>query len=193
MATGILTTSDFTGEFAITSDQFTQAKLQAYIDMNDERLLYDLLGVELADLLIADLVGGVPQTPIYQAFFNPFAEDNPKGNCLIFFPWGRSYYFEDWHCCNHNTYYHSKGIKYYLKTAIWFLYTRDYIGEPAVQGNVKRDSTNSTMVNYNSRFVATKYNDGVSTARAIQWYIKENESDYSEFNGSFIDFMTIVI
>lgn len=185
-----ITPSDFTGEFAIAGDQFTDTVLQSYIDEMEVTLCYDLLGVELADLLIADLSGGLPQTPIYQAIFDPFAEDVSTA-VYTFFWWSGGYSVEFFdYCCfgrRDKNYYESKGLLYYLKVMIWFNFTRDYVGIPAIQGNVRRESTNSENVSYNSVWVAKKHQKGVTTARAIQWYCVENESDYPTFKGSRID------
>lgn len=185
---GIISASDFTGEFAIVVNGHDQ-KLESYIEEKEKGFLYDLLGVELADLLIADLVGGVPQTQIYIDIFNEFAQDKPNSSGItIYFPWGYDYFANYLNFCKRDNYYHSKGIKYYLKVLIWFNYVRDYIGVAGVNSNGQRRSTNSIDVRYSSPFTANKFNDAIDTARSIQWYIKENDTDYPEFNGSYMEY-----
>lgn len=185
-----ITSADFVGEFKISSDSYTSGTLQQYIDDNELELLYDLLGVELTDLLIADLSGGVPQSPIYQAIFNAFAEDVKNTMCNFFWWNGRtSFEFWDYCCCGDRDkrYYQSKGIIYYIKTMVWFRYVRDYVGVPGVKGNSRSKTTNSQGVSYTSHFICAKHQKGVSTARAIQWYCMENKDDYPDFKGSRID------
>lgn len=185
-----ITSADFVGEFKIASDSYTSGTLQQYIDDNELELLYDLLGVELTNLLIADLSSGVPQSPIYQAIFNAFAEDNPQSS--YYFYWWRGGVWFDFHEYCHfgdhsKNYYQSKGIIYYIKTMVWFRFVRDYVGVPGVKGNSRSKTTNSQGVSYTSHFICAKHQKGVTTARAIQWYCMENRDDYPDFKGSRID------
>jgi len=178
----IVTTQDFTGLYALPTDVYTIADLQAYIDELEESLIYELLGAELGALFIADLVAGVPVDPLFLLIFNPFQDDVKKPN-LFYTGWGNLFFWEFYGCGCENKVMISKGIKFYLKVLIWFNYVRDNKAVAGIQSLSQRESANSTNANYNSHLIGKKYNDAIQTGKAIQWYILENKDDYPEFNG----------
>ncbi len=71
----LISASDFIGENKIATDVFTDAELDAFITIYEAKLLYELMGIELYDLFIADLVGGVPQTAKYVTIYEAFVKE----------------------------------------------------------------------------------------------------------------------
>ena len=74
---GIVKTTDFVGDLYIQKE-ICDDQLQAYIDKYEDYYLYNLLGLTVANELIADLVDGVPQDPAILEWFNPF---QVQGEC----------------------------------------------------------------------------------------------------------------
>ena len=50
-------------------------QLQGYIERYEKKYINQLLGVDLANLFIADLVDQIPQQDIYLAIYNPIEKD----------------------------------------------------------------------------------------------------------------------
>jgi len=155
----ILQPSDFTGRYDIGQNGYTVTDLQGFIDFYEEDYLQFLLGCELYDLFVADLLNGEPQTPIYQAIFNSFCID--QDNCII----------------------KSAGMKDMLKAFIYFEYARKSDDSVTISGNTQSSSDNSVKPSQIQAGLYNYYNEGINTYHAIQAYIKENETDYPTYNG----------
>lgn len=151
--------SDFTGKFELHTGMYDQDKIQAYIDKYEKRYLVELLGKDLYDEFIADLVGGVPQDPRFLTIFEPLEED---------YNW---------------TIIYSDGMVEMLKGFIYFEYAKDLINQMTPMGNVLPQGENSTLNSTLYTMMYTRYNDACKTYKAIQEYITQHSGDYAEFNG----------
>lgn len=60
------------GYYAIPTGCYDSVQFQIFIDEAETRYLDKLLGCELTELLIADLVNGEPQNPDYKVWFDKF-------------------------------------------------------------------------------------------------------------------------
>lgn len=161
----ILTIADFSsGIYEIPVSTYTENDLQSYIDRYEKKYLAELLGIELYDLFIADLVAGVPTSPIYEKIFNPILE--VVNGCDI----------------------HSEGMKVALKGLVYFHYVRDNITRITLAGAKRTTSDNSENIQALSANMGLRWNESVESYKAIQRYIYENLTDYPTFNGIKIQY-----
>lgn len=157
-----ITYADFgKGKYELHTGMYEQDKINAYIDKYERQYLVKLLGVDLFNLFVADLLSGVPQDPIYQAIYNPFEYDYSQGGCIVF----------------------SEGMVEMIKGFIYFQYLKDQTNQVAVSGNVRPLGENSENVSTLNSMIYTRYNESIKTFRAIRTYICDNLSDYLEYNG----------
>ena len=61
----------------IPTNKHTEADLQVFIDYWETEYLEVMLGCDLFNLFVADLVAGVPQTQIYIDIYEKFCIDEP--------------------------------------------------------------------------------------------------------------------
>lgn len=153
----LIQTSDFTGKYSIAQNSFTP--LQSYINKYEKEYLVDLLGVELYDLFAADVTSYAPVTPIYQSIYNPFKQDYNK--CIVY----------------------SVGMKEMLLGFIYFEYMRDQKIKNTITGAVVNANENARESGFSEFNLFSKYNEGIHTYEAIQWFINENKTDYPTYNG----------
>lgn len=161
----ILKTSDFIGFHDISQNKFTKVDLEAYILKCEKSSLEEMLGCELAALLIADLdVNNNPQTPRFITIWNSFCEDTFRCNCLF---------------------YKSEGIKEMLKGFIYYNYVKNQPEKNTIAGNVEAKAEVSTPLSNNAKQVNTneRYNNAVKTFRAIQSKVSIESTTYPEFKG----------
>ena len=150
-----ITYNDFgKGKFELHHGMYEQAKIQAYIDKYERQYLVKLLGVELFNQFVADLVANVPQTAKYIKIYNPFEYDNV--NCYI---------------------YISEGMIDMIKGFVYYQYLKD------LTNNVRPLGENSENVSTLNSMIYTRYNDSVRTYKAIQQYMCDYSSDYLKYNG----------
>lgn len=156
-----ITYDDFgKGKFELHHGMYEQTKIQAYIDKYERQYLVKLLGVDLFNLFVADLVAGVPQSAIYLKIYNPFEYDNV--NCYV---------------------YISEGMIDMIKGFVYYQYLKDLTNTVAVSGNVRPMGENSENVSTLNSMIYTRYNDSVRTYKTIQKYICDFNSDYLQYNG----------
>jgi len=155
----IIQVSDFTGRYSIAKNVYTEANIQDYIDYYEKIYLTELLGAELYNLFISDLVSGVPQDPIYQAIFNPFSLD--ENNCLII----------------------SDGIKDMILGFCFFEIMRKSDAQQTISGNTRNVMDNSSNISQIQAGLYTSYNTSIKSYDAIQWFICDNEVNYPTYNG----------
>ena len=156
-----ITYDDFgKGKFELHHGMYEQTKIQAYIDKYERQYLVKLLGVDLFNLFVADLVAGVPQSAIYLKIYNPFEYDNV--NCYV---------------------YISEGMIDMIKGFVYYQYLKDLTNTVAVSGNVRPMGENSENVSKLNSMIYTRYNDSVRTYKKIQKYICDFNSDYLQYNG----------
>lgn len=158
-----VTSTDFIGYYQIAKPNSHKiGELQSYINNIEPSILRDMLGNELYDLFIADLVAGVPQSSRFLAIFNAFQVDSSTYSGVQ---------------------HRSLGITEMLKGFVYFDYVRDSDYFNTISGNVKNDFANSVSVTSVQFGLDERYNIALSTYCEIQWYINENSSDYPEYNG----------
>lgn len=168
-----LTYADFSsGKYKIAQDNYSQATLTAYITKFEKRYLQDLMGIELYNLFVADLVSNVPQAARFTAIYNEFAEDDDgltsglSGQVSV-----------------ENKIVRSEGIEEMLKGFIFFEYNRDFPVKNTMTGNVQEDNENSKVLNSLKAGIIEKYNEAIATYKAIQWKLEDESSTYPEYNG----------
>jgi hypothetical protein len=156
----ILIPDDFgSGEYKVPQNCFDS--IQSYIDKYEKHYLLRLLGADLYDLFVADLVNGVPVDPIYLAIFNEFRID--ETGCIRI----------------------SEGIKEMLLQFCYFHIIRD-LGVKKGIGGVGTYQDEVANTGYNGFNIVEAYNEGVDNWLNIQWFICENDADYPEYNGEHI-------
>lgn len=155
----ILQTTDFTGKYAISQNNFNVADLQAFIDKYESKYVYDLLGVELGNLLLADINTNFspPDTTKYATIFNILSQDDP----LV----------------------RSNGIKEMLLGFVYFEFVRTQTVQNTLTGNVLNQNEVSVNVDWSSTGVYANYNEAVITYSGIQVYVLDNFGTYPEFKG----------
>ena len=163
----ILTINDFeNGRFKIPVNPKQEIDLMDKIQYVEDNYLPKLFGVELYDLFIADLAlptAGEPTDPRFIKLFNSFNYQN-SGGCADLV--------------------RSEGIKQMLKGFVYYLYNRDIVSRITTVGIKKTESENSINMTAISHDITSRFNESVSTYKAIQFYICETDDfDYPEYNG----------
>ncbi len=161
----VVNVSDFVGRNLVARDSATTQILQAYIDLYEPKYIYKLLGATLGAEYIADLSNGVPQSPRFVIIHDPLNFDGPaRGEVYI-----------------------SEGIKAMLVYFIYWHYVIESRLSPSITGGAVQNAVEvGTIATADRAEVFQRYNDGVKTSRAIQYYILENMGDYAGFNGQRI-------
>lgn len=156
-----ITFNDFgKGKYELHKGMYENAKIQAYIDKYERQYLVKLLGVDLFNEFVNDLVAGIPQSANFLAIYNSFEYDNVNCNIHI-----------------------SEGMLEMIKGFIYFEYLKDMTNTVTVAGNVRQMGENSENVSTLNSMIYTRYNESIFTFRAIQHYICDNSKDYLKFNG----------
>lgn len=159
----LVTLNDFTqgGKYELHTGPYDQQRLQSYIDKYERRYLVELLGVDLYNEFQADVIagGGYPTQVRFVTILESLFED---------YNW---------------TIIYSEGMVEMLKGFIWYEYTKDGISQVTPVGMVTPSAENSRNANTLYMQMYTRYNDACRTYKAIQEYITNNSSTYSEFNG----------
>lgn len=155
----IVQTTDFTGKYAIPQNSFSD--LDSFIDKYEKSYLQDLLGAALCVLFLADLdiLDTAPTNPIYTKIFAAFAEDS---NGLVI---------------------KSEGMKVMLLGFIYWEWVREQKVKQTIGGAVVNSSEVSREASGVESNTFSRYNAGIETYTAIQWWIIEHSSDYPDFNG----------
>lgn len=161
--------SDFTGKTAQSVNEFTEPKMQLYIDRYEPRYLRSLLGVDMYNDFVADLdtspgpivPASVPTSPKFTVIFEPFQFDEAAmSNCQHI----------------------SEGFKEMLKLFIMFEYSRDNQHVFGITGATQNNYSNSELTRLVKTQCRENYNTALSTYNQIQWYIDDNPNDYDYDN-----------
>lgn len=162
----IITTDDFnSGSVRIPRNPNQSIDLSEMIDYVEEYYLPRLFGVELYELFIADLVGGVPVTPRFVFVFDPF---NDQTN---------DYFVQ------------SEGIQEMLKDFVYYHYGREQQTRLTTVGAKQVNSENSENRSSIQHDLLQRYNNGMNSYKVIQEYMANiNPDDYPEFNGVYLRF-----
>lgn len=161
----ILTFSSFSGRYVIAKNQYVNATVGEMIDKFEKPWLNKVLGVELAKLLIDDILAGVPQSPELLELFEPFSLQSDCDNEI----------------------YESLGVVNMLKGFIYYQINSERKEEPSMNGgNVEPDNENSIKTLGDKMF--DFYNEAVKTARAIQYKCMVEREKYPTFRGVKINY-----
>lgn len=150
------------GDILISQNDKVEIDLQVTIEKEEKEVLQELFGSVLYDLFIADLDNAVPQDPRFVAVFDEFYLDIDD---FEFFP------------------IRSEGIKRML---MWLIYAEFVPTQPfqnTTVGMVRNEEENSAIATPSAYGLASKYNNGVRSYRAIQALMLNDDSLYPEFNG----------
>lgn len=154
----LITTNDFIGVHKVAQTSTTE--LDAYINQYEEKYLIDLLGLTLYNLFKADIVNHVPVTTIYLDIFNKIQIEN---NGLV--------------AQNHG-----------MKSMILGFVFGEYMAKQPIKrtaiGSGKNTNDNFTQVGFYESGASNIYNEAVKDAEIIQYYIKENKTDYPDYAGT---------
>jgi len=157
-----ITYLDFEGKFSLHSGMYEQDKINDYVDRYERIYLIKLLGVDLFNLFVANLVGGIPTDPKYLAIYESFEYDSAScGDITI-----------------------SEGMVDLILGVVYFQYLKDQTSQVWVSGQVSPTGENSNNQSTLNMMMYTRYNDSVRSFKAIQRYICDNSTDYSDFNGT---------
>ncbi len=151
----LIVADDFVGKYDLAKSN--DDKIDEYIEEYEEKYLTELLGKELFDLFEDDVEDYEPETPIYKSIFEPFTEEI---NGLVFT---------------------SEGLKKMLLGLIYFQYVRDDRVKQSMNGAVEQETEVSSKSD--NTFLYSRYNQAVTTYKAIQQYILNNLTDYPTFRG----------
>jgi hypothetical protein len=162
----IIQVTDFAnGKFIIPTNPMQTTDLQTYIDDAQRSFLVQLLGVELYDLFIADLVNNVPQSARFIKIFNPF---NDQTNDVLTI---------------------SDGMKEMLKGFVYYLYLRDLVNRATTTGLTKSLPENADNVSGVWYDLNRRYNESVETYKVIQNYmVVVDPTNYKEYEGVNLDY-----
>ena len=154
----IVVKTDFKGEYNVSKNCYDQ--LDTFIEKYEKKYLIRLLGAELYNLFNADLTTTTPQVPQTQRFIDIFNEFN----------------IDDEDCL-----YCSDGIRKMLVQLIYFHYVVEIQTENTAGGTVTNSVELGVNASYKNNLVLV-YNEGITNAKNIQWYIWDNELEYPEEN-----------
>jgi len=147
----IVQISDFKGFYLIAQGCYGSEQLQFYIDKYEEYYLCKMLGNELKNSLIADLVDGVPTNPEYLEWFNPFCEEITNScTCEV----------ED---------LQSVGVKNLLTGFVYYHFISDTIINNTPTGNTVYQTDTSDKVDFiaNQRDADKRHNDSVGSFKSV--------------------------
>ena len=154
----IVVKTDFKGEYNVAKTCYDQ--LETFIEKYEKKYLTRLLGAELYTLFKDDLTTGTPQVPQTQRFTN---------------------IFDEFSIDDHDCLYCSDGIRKMLVQLIYFHYVVELQTENTAGGTVMNSVELGVNAAYKNNLVIA-YNEGITNAKNIQWYIWDNELEYTEEN-----------
>lgn len=164
----ILTTQDFKADYRIAISSTNSTKVNELIEEYEPMILRNLLGsVIYTELKNSTLGGGVVVPSIeLEYIFSEFDYDN--GGCEV----------------------HSDGIVKMLALMLYFYIARQPLSENTPLGN--RNNVAEVSDSVNNMMPVVAYNKGANTYNAIQYYIKNNISNYPDFKGKPTSFASII-
>ena len=165
----IVQISDFKGFYLIAQGCYGSEQLQLFIDKYEEYYLCKMLGSELSQSLIDDLVDGVPQDPEYLEWFNPFCEEVTNScTCEI----------ED---------LQSVGVKNLLTGFIYYHFISTTLINNTPTGNTVYKTDTSEKVDFiaNERDAEKRYNDSVGSFQAVCLKLENNRHNKVDYK--FLD------
>lgn len=168
----VLSIEDFeNGRFEIPVNPDQETSLESYIGRVEDMYLPYLFGVDLYILFKTeiDANNGVPSSQRFLDVYNPF---------LI-----------QLDACYADRIIESKGLKDVLKSIVYFMWTRDLVTRVTTVGIKQTMGENSENMSAIKNDVDIRYNEGIRSFKAIQYYMDEyKEDDYPEYKGVYVGF-----
>lgn len=162
--------SDFTGRKELAKSGKTNPVLQDFIDDFEADYICKILGVELGELLIADVQaesGSDPLEDRFTALIEPFRIQSTCGKI-----------------------YKSLGLKDILTSLIYYNYVPDRQVRQSQSGATTGSSETSTVLSPRAamRSAEAVHNAALDSIEAIQWRCYEHGPDiYPEYDGQKFD------
>lgn len=147
----LITKSDFVGKYELAKS--INDGIDTVLLQYEEIYLIDLLGFELAQLFISDLVNHIPVTDRFLTIFNQLNDE----------------------------YVRSRGVKQMMLGLIYFEYQRVNQNKSTNVGQVVNNTEVSSRASNVNWF--QKYNESINDFRNIQRYIVKNKDVYPEYLG----------
>ena len=161
----ILTFDSFTGRYVVAKNTYVNGTITEIIAKFERPYLNKVLGVDLAQILVDDIVVNAPTDPDLLELFEPFSMQDQ---------------------CTHEI-YESLGIVNMLKGFIYYQINSERKEEPSMNGgNVEPDNENSIKTLGDKMF--DFYNEAVRTAMAIQYKCMVEREKYPTFRGVKINY-----
>jgi hypothetical protein len=158
----IISHSDFKGPYQLSQNTKQTDKVLLYINKYYPEYIYQILGAVMGQEFIDDLnVNGVPTEEKFLEIYEPFVFDDSCGL------------------------HRSIGMKNVILGMVYAQIVRDSGNYNAVEGNKRTLGENAEFVGITNK-LTTMFNDSVSSAKEIQWYItvhNPNDQDYDDYNG----------
>ena len=154
----ISASEDFSfGRYSINDDDNTRQNLKEYVRLKERYFLNQLLGIELAGLLIADLDQyKMPQDPRFSAIFDPLSYEVNNELC------------------------YSEGIREILKGLIYSEFTREQNHKNTINGNAQDLYPQGELISSNMAGLTAKYNSIMDSFYAVQYFCIEHKDVYPE-------------
>lgn len=160
----LINNTDFIGVYAVPQDKYSVNLIDSTIAEREKEALIYLLGSELADLFIADLVDGVPVTARFTAIYEPLTVQL------------------------YNHIFISKGLKDAVLRYVYFHHVVSQKYQNTITGTVQKVGSNSQPAKIDTLWLSRTYNLGIDTFRTIQYYIFDNKTEYEEYKGIDFDY-----
>lgn len=155
--------NDFIGEINLdlSNDTNVLANFEALGRQIEDDVLKDVLGDKLYNLLIADLVGGVPQAQLYKDLVDGKTYDRPSGKEKIY-----------------------EGLKRMLRYFVYSGYLDYQWSANSSTGQLTNINQNSEKINRSDlrKVISRIYNKGVSLYNDVIIYLDDEHETY--FTGS---------
>lgn len=163
-----ITIGDFVNKFEIHTNGYNAVKLAEYIERYKESYLIDMLGVELYDLFLANYETDAIYTFLYEPF--NYQLDECYGNKIL----------------------KSRGVFDMLLGFIYCHYQEDISAQQTINAPVKVKGQNSERATKFDANFYSRWNESVTTYKAIQEYCLDKETVYPTFKGVKKDHVYLV-
>lgn len=160
-----ITAADFINKYKLTTTDFNETQLDAYVTRYSEITLIELFGKELYDLWVTGIGGS---DPIYEFLRDPFTEQLDCGLIL-----------------------NSRGTDDILLGVVYFYWSRDIMTQQTSNGPVEKAGENSTIASSYRANIQSRWDEAVNSYQAIQKYICDNSDVYPTFKGLPKTFLNI--
>lgn len=177
----LVSITDFkSGQYALAQTNDSAALLQSYIDREEKKCIYKILGPTLGDLIIAYITANkTPAVARYDNIIDAFYLQNTTD---LHYAWiGRLDEFRN------PAFFDSYGLKDVLLNNIFYYYVTETQLKHGQSGvvNTNVDTANTASSSNNFRYAEQKWNKaGFDTWLAIRWRCLYYEpSVYPEFTG----------